>query len=79
VKGFALRSLALAALVVVGLTGSALGNTPVFSGVPGPITQEATGPDGAVVTYIAPTASDPAVGGSSLDVNCDLASGSTFH
>lgn len=40
------------------------------------VTEEATGPDGAVVTYDAPTASDTV--DTSLDPSCSPASGSTF-
>jgi subtilisin family serine protease len=49
---------------------------PTISGVPSNITQEATGPSGAIVTYTVPTAYDAVDG--RVDVKCDPASGSTF-
>lgn len=49
---------------------------PSFSGVPGPITVEATGPSGASVTYSPPTANDLVDG--AVTVTCDPGSGSTF-
>jgi hypothetical protein len=50
---------------------------PEIIGTPSDIDLEATGPDGAIATYIAPTASD-AVDGAGLAVTCNPASGSTF-
>jgi hypothetical protein len=47
---------------------------PTFSSAPANVTREATGPDGAAVTYIDPSAED-AVGAT---VTCTPASGSTF-
>jgi hypothetical protein len=49
---------------------------PEISDVPGAITAEATGPDGAIVTYPLPTAFDQVDG--SRPVTCDKQSGSTF-
>lgn len=49
---------------------------PTFSNVPGPLTQEASGPSGAEVTYDEPTATDRVDG--SVAVECSPASGSTF-
>jgi hypothetical protein len=49
---------------------------PVLSGVPGSRTVQATGPGGAVATYVKPTATD-AVNGP-RPVTCAPASGSTF-
>ena len=49
---------------------------PVFSGVPADMTVEATGPDGAVVTYTKPAATDNFDG--PREVTCAPASGSTF-
>ncbi len=49
---------------------------PVFSGVPGPITVEATSSEGAVVTYTPPTAIDVVSG--SVPVTCEPPSGSLF-
>ena len=48
---------------------------PVIT-VPADMTVEAAGPDGATVTWDAPTASDLVDG--PVDVSCDAASGSTF-
>ena len=50
---------------------------PTFSGVPGSLTQEASGPSGAKVTYDKPTATDRVDG--SVTVECSPASGSTFE
>lgn len=49
---------------------------PVLSGVPTGITEEATSANGAVVTYILPTALDAVDG--SVTVTCTPASGATF-
>ncbi|MFN2476028.1 MAG: beta strand repeat-containing protein [Chthoniobacterales bacterium] len=49
---------------------------PVISGVPADITAEATGPNGATVTYSQPTADDNFDG--PVPVSCAPASGSTF-
>ncbi len=49
---------------------------PVIIGIPGDITAEATGPDGAAVTYTNPTATDLVDG--SVPVSCSPAYGSTF-
>jgi hypothetical protein len=49
---------------------------PLFSGVPGPISADATGAGGAVITYTPPTAFDQ-VDGSRL-VSCDPPPGSPF-
>ena len=49
---------------------------PTISGMPGNITAEATGPNGAVVSWTAPTASDIVDG--VVAVNCTPASGGTF-
>jgi hypothetical protein len=67
----------LLAFVPIVMTGSALGDTPVFSNVPADITTEATGPGGAVVDYVAPTATDP-VNNSDLLVSCTPESGLTL-
>jgi hypothetical protein len=48
---------------------------PTITGVPSPITMEATGATGAVVTYTNPTASDA---NGAVTVTCSPASGSTF-
>ena len=50
---------------------------PAFENVPLPITEEATGPSGAVVTYVDPTASDSSGIGPS-GVVCTPGSGSIF-
>jgi hypothetical protein len=49
---------------------------PNFTNVPNNITQEATGPNGAAVTFTKPTATDLVDG--SRTVTCDAASGDTF-
>lgn len=49
---------------------------PAFTGVPATITEEATGPSGAAVTFTAPTADDIVDG--AVTVNCDYNSGDTF-
>lgn len=49
---------------------------PAFSGVPSTITEEATGPTGAAVTFTPPTATDIVDG--AVTVNCDYNSGDTF-
>ncbi|HEX6132074.1 MAG TPA: HYR domain-containing protein, partial [Actinomycetota bacterium] len=49
---------------------------PAISGMPAPIVAEATGPWGAPVSWVAPTASDLVSG--SVAVDCSPASGSTF-
>jgi len=49
---------------------------PVISGTPGDQTAEATGPDGAIVTYTTPIGYDPVDGIRAVD--CAPASGSTF-
>ncbi len=49
---------------------------PILIGMPGDQTGEATGPNGAVVTFVPPTASDNL--DSNPDVVCTPASGSTF-
>lgn len=49
---------------------------PVISGSPGDFTVEATGPDGAVVTFTDPTATDVVDG--AVGVRCTPASGSTL-
>jgi outer membrane protein assembly factor BamB len=49
---------------------------PLFSGVPAPITVEATGPAGAVVSFATPTAIDLVDG--PRPVNCSHASGTMF-
>lgn len=49
---------------------------PELSGVPGDVTLEATGPDGAAYSWAAPTALDASDG--PLPVACDAVSGSTF-
>ncbi len=49
---------------------------PVFANVPANVTAEATGPDGAAVTYSDPTATDTV--DPSVTVTCTPASGSTF-
>jgi hypothetical protein len=49
---------------------------PTFHGTPSDITAEATGPDGAVVTYTPPTATGHS--GNDLPVTCTPAPGSTF-
>jgi putative cell wall-binding protein len=66
------------ALVIDGdLAPGTIDNTPpTFSGVPGPVTQEATGPSGAIVTFTPPTATDDIDG--PVPVECTPASGSTF-
>jgi hypothetical protein len=51
---------------------------PAITGTPSNIYLEATGANGAVATYTAPTASD-AVDGDGLNVTCHPASGSTFN
>ena len=66
-----------------GLTATASGTitvtdatAPVISGMPGNITEEATGPNGATASWTAPTAVDVVAGPST--VTCNPASGSTF-
>lgn len=49
---------------------------PSFSGVPATITEEATGPSGAAVTFTPPTANDIVDG--AVTVTCDYNSGDTF-
>lgn len=49
---------------------------PSLSGVPADMVVEATGPDGAAVTWTAPTASDAVSG--AVPVTCSSASGATF-
>lgn len=49
---------------------------PAISAVPADFTVEATGPQGAVASYTAPSATDLVDG--AVDVTCDPASGSTF-
>ncbi|HKI91384.1 MAG TPA: HYR domain-containing protein, partial [Gaiellaceae bacterium] len=49
---------------------------PALSGLPAGLTADATGPDGAAVSYAAPTATDLVDG--SVPVDCSPASGSTF-
>lgn len=49
---------------------------PAFSGVPADITEEATGPSGAAVTFTPPTATDIVDG--AVTVTCDYNSGDTF-
>jgi hypothetical protein len=49
---------------------------PALHGVPSDLTAEATGPDGAVVTFPAPTATDAVSG--AVPVSCVPASGATF-
>ena len=49
---------------------------PVFANVPGPISVEATGAEGAVVTFVPPTATD--VRGTSDTVTCDHLSGIAY-
>jgi hypothetical protein len=49
---------------------------PSISGVPGALEVEATGPDGAVVSFTPPTASDLVDG--AVAVHCSKASGATF-
>jgi len=49
---------------------------PSFQNVPSPVTFQATGPAGAVVTFVPPTAID--VGGRSVPVTCDHISGITY-
>ena len=49
---------------------------PTFQNVPGPITFAATGPAGAVATFVPPTAVD--VGGQAAPVTCDHTSGITY-
>ena len=51
---------------------------PTFTGVPASFTQAATSAAGAVVTYIAPTATDVISGVSPAGVSCLPASGSTL-
>ena len=67
----------LLAFVPIVMTGSALGEPPVFSNVPADITTEATGPGGTAVSYTNPTATDP-IDNSNLPVSCTPDSGSTF-
>jgi len=60
-------------------TGTIVNNDhvpPVLAGVPAPVTAEAAGPAGAVVTYALPTATGST--GEPLPVVCVPASGSTF-
>jgi hypothetical protein len=66
----------LTTFVAILVTGSALADTPVFTGVPADIVTPATGPSGAVVTYTNPTATDAVDG--DLSVTCVPVSGSTF-
>jgi Mg-chelatase subunit ChlD len=54
-----------------------IGCPPILTGVPGDIVLEATGPDGATVTYDAPTGTD-AFDGTEVPVICEPESGSTF-
>jgi len=49
---------------------------PSFQNVPASITTPATGPFGAVVTFVPPTATDPA--GHAVTVTCDHLSGVTY-
>lgn len=63
--------LAMEAITVLDLT------PPSISGMPGNQTVEATSPDGAVVTWDAPTGFDAADGGP-VQVGCDPDSGDTF-
>jgi hypothetical protein len=49
---------------------------PTFQNVPGPIAAQATGPFGAVVTFVPPTSTD--VGGRAVAVTCDHLSGITY-
>jgi len=49
---------------------------PTFQNVPGPISAQATGPFGAVVTFVPPTSTD--VGGRAVAVTCDRLSGITY-
>jgi hypothetical protein len=49
---------------------------PTFQNVPGPVTFPATGPAGAVATFVPPTAVD--VGGQADPVTCDHQSGITY-
>lgn len=49
---------------------------PIFSNVPGPLTQQASGPSGTEVTYDEPTATDRVDG--NVAVECSPASGNTF-
>jgi hypothetical protein len=53
-------------------------DAPVFAGVPGDMTIEATNASGAVVTYTSPTANDNVDGDVSANVACTPVSGSTF-
>ena len=61
--------------ITISYTDPAADTTPPVVTVPGPITNEATSPDGAVVAFNA-TAEDAVDG--SVDVSCTLPSGSTF-
>ena len=67
----------LLAFVPIVMTGSALGEPPVFSNVPTDIITEATGPGGIAVSYTNPTATDP-IDSSNLPVSCTPDSGSIF-
>jgi hypothetical protein len=49
---------------------------PTINNVPVGITAEATGPNGAVVTFLSPSATD--IDGNNVSVNCNPPSGSTF-
>jgi hypothetical protein len=67
---------------VVALTGEGVAppeadtTPPTLSGVPDSLTVDATSPDGAIVTWAEPTATDAVSG--SVPVTCAPASGSTF-
>jgi hypothetical protein len=62
----------------VSFTVTVSDQTPVFSGVPGPITVNATSPAGATVTYTAPTAAEPGETGETNTVTCLPGAGSIF-
>lgn len=53
-------------------------DAPTFSGIPTPMTIEATSAAGAIVTYTNPTANDNVDGDVSANVVCTPASGGTF-
>jgi hypothetical protein len=63
-------------LIAQAYSDAAFNSPPIFSNVSGNITKEATGPNGAVVTYPTPTATD--TDGNPATVVCSPPSGSTF-
>jgi hypothetical protein len=63
-------------LIAQAYSDAAFTSPPVFSNVSGNLTREATGPNGAVVTYPTPTAID--ADGNNATMVCSPPSGSTF-